>query len=730
MNIFYLSTIATVINISIITIILLLKGPRKAINRIFLGVTISGVIWGVGGIIFSRAPQPAYELALFGWQLSYIGVILSPVFYTHFIQRYLNIKTNNYFRLIYLSAFIFIFLNLFDNSRYFLGDIRFVYNQFYWHDWIANKNIIYIIFYIFFYWVLLGYSLILLMMHYRHATGVQRNQMRYFMLGSIIGWIGGEGCFLTDFRIDVYPFFNLFLALYPILIAYGMIKYRLMDIKVAITRAGIFIAVYTFVLGFPFAIGSWLQPWLSVMWGANWWFVPMGVMAVLATVGPFVYIYIDHQAEERLLKEQRRYQNTLKQASMGMTRIRNLKKLLKLIVYTITRSVRINYACMYLLDMENQHFNMEAIRDKGRLNLPQIQANTALIRWLIAQKEPLVGEEIKRQLQDKPTADLEELKNQMEMLSAAVIIPSLVEDRLLGFVVLGEKRSGDIYSEDDLQVFTVLANQAALAIENARFFENAKEMQDQISQAEKMATIGTMADGLSHQINNRFHALSLIAGDTLDTLKITDTASYAQEQKDLFAQVQHGLERIMVNVSQGGEIVQGMLKYTRKGEEGFVAVPLDKVLDSTLDMVQYKIKLSEIDIVRDYPHSTPPAYGNLTQLQEVFFNLIDNAYDAMVERRDTLKEEGYRGRIRIYAEPSDDNMLRITIEDNGMGVKVVDFRKMFTPFFTTKTSSRKGTGLGLYVIKKIVADNHRGKISVESAYKQGTKFTLQLPIAR
>ena len=196
----------------------------------------------------------------------------------------------------------------------------------------------------------------------------------------------------------------------------------------------------------------------------------------------------------------------------------------------------------------------------------------------------------------------------------------------------------------------------------------------------------------------------------------------------MLSQIKHALERIQSNVLQGSEIVKGMLKYTRKGEEGFQAVRLDDIINSTLEMVQYKIKLSEIDIIRDYPKDTPALNGNLTQLQEVFFNLIDNAYDAIVERREGLKEQGYRGKIRIRAETPDSGYLKIKVEDNGLGAKEQELKKMFTPFFTTKISSRKGTGLGLYVIKKIITANHYGKINFESAYKQGTKFILELPL--
>ena len=316
----------------------------------------------------------------------------------------------------------------------------------------------------------------------------------------------------------------------------------------------------------------------------------------------------------------------------------------------------------------------------------------------------------------------------MRLLTASVVIPSFLKDKFMGFFVLGDKISGQIYTQDDLNVFQVLASQAALAIENAQFYEEAKDMQEQIAQAEKMATIGTMADGLSHQINNRFYALSLIAGDTIDTIKTMDTSKCTPEVKDMIEQVNHALERIKSNVAQGGQVVSGLLKYSRKGEGGFEALDLNTILDNTLEMVQFKVKLSEVDIIRNFPNGTPKIKGNLTQLEEAFFNFIDNAYDAIVERKLFLKEAGYRGKITVSARPKN-NSLEIVIEDNGMGIKHDNREKVFTPFFTTKTSARKGTGLGLYVIRRIISDMHKGKISFESEYKVGTRFILELPLA-
>ena len=105
------------------------------------------------------------------------------------------------------------------------------------------------------------------------------------------------------------------------------------------------------------------------------------------------------------------------------------------------------------------------------------------------------------------------------------------------------------------------------------------------------------------------------------------------------AELDRAFVRVQENVIQGGEIVQGLLKYTRKGEAGFTAVDVDAVFKAALEMVQFKIKMHELKIIRDYDVATiPKIKGNFTQLQEVFFNLIDNGYDAMMQRKNEAKE--------------------------------------------------------------------------------------------
>lgn len=657
-------------------------------------------------------------------KIGYTGIIFIPFTFYHFVISFLGLqREKRRIILFYIIGFVFL-LSVWWGRNFVSG-----YYDYFW-GYYPKAGILHP-FYLFFlsFCAIRGLIFLLRSMHKDNLPASLYNQLKYSFLGFAIYSLSCVD-FITNYGIEIYPLGFIPVIISLTIFAYTILRYRLMDISVALTRTSIFIAVYALVLGLPFAAAFGFRPWLISILGADWWWMaPLILMGGLATVGPFIYIYIGHKAEEKLLREQRRYQRTLKQASEGMTRIRDLNRLLSLIAHIVTKTVKISYAGIYLYNQERDEYVLQVSRDKGRVPIPRLPSDNPLAEWLKVKSDPLVYEEVKRLADDVGGQRYKELDENMRMLGAAVIIPSFLEAKSMGFFVLGEKLSGKIYTPEDLSVFQVLASQAALAIENAQFYEETKQMQEQIAQAEKMATVGTMADGLSHQINNRFYALALIAGDTIDTIKMADTTACTPEIKDMISDINRALQRIQSNVIQGGQVVKGILKYTRKGEENFEALTLDQVLDGTIEMVQYKIKISEIDLIRNYPKDTPKISGNGVQLQEAFFNFIDNAYDAIVERRTTLEEDGYRGKITVSARPRD-GILEVIVSDNGMGVKDDNIKKVFTPFFTTKISARKGTGLGLYVIRRIITDTHKGKIMFESKFKEGTRFILELPIAK
>ncbi|MDE2008769.1 MAG: GAF domain-containing protein [Candidatus Omnitrophica bacterium] len=658
------------------------------------------------------------ELAKNIARIGHIGIVLIPATYLHYFTAFVD--SRNFWRLTKKAYFVSLFFIILLPTNLLINGV----NHFYW-GYYPKAGILHPLFLLYLF-TLMGMCFFQLLQKgfLIRWQGVLGSQLTFLLIAFFVYCLASTD-FFVNYGFSFYPLGVVAILISLTISAYAIVRYRLMDIRVAISNTAIFIAVYSFVLGIPVWIGF-------KFLGKGAWLLPIGLMALFATLGPFIYLYVQKQAEDKLLQEQRRYQATLRQASAGMGKIKDLKKLLNMIVYVLTHAIQIEHASIYIHDKEKKQYFLGAIKRKSghKQFLDKISENSSLIRYLLDDKNLVIYEEFKQKSQDFKGLTLGQVEEDISSLDGELIAPIFIEGSIIAIIVMGKKESGKIYTQDDISVFGILANQTALAIENAKFYEDMKLTQEQLFKAEKMATIGTMADGLSHQINNRFHALGFIAGDALDTIHLNQKEALSSEKsKEVMAELERALVRVQENVTQGGEIVQGLLKYTRKGETGFAAVDVDAVFKAALEMTQFKIKTQQLKIIREYDVATiPKIKANFTQVQEVFFNLIDNGYDAMMQRKDERREPDYQPTliVRVFKE---DGYVEIIFEDNGVGVKDEDMSKMFTPFFTTKLSSKKGTGLGLYVIRKIIEENHGGRVEMVSKYMHGTQMKLRLPIA-
>jgi len=704
---------------SVVLVLILFIYGKLRLHKIFALFNFAVAWWGIGAFFIGRSTNANLTLSLF--KIAHLGIIFIAVFFYHFSCILVGINRKRMIIFAYIQGFLFSFLTFYNFGIPFISSVQRIKDSFFY---LKLDGFLYPIFLLI--WAfLVSWALIETFLKFRIETNkIKKSQLLFILFWFCVGFTGGLSNFLPVFYSNIIPLGNFTIPIYCAVTTYAILKYRVLDIKIAVTRAGVFFIVYAFVLGIPVWLGFKLL-------GKGVWLLPVTFMGILATAGPFIYLYFQKRAEDRLLQEQRRYQATLRQASAGMGKIKDLKKLLHMIVYVLTHAIQIEHAIVYIYDEGQKKYVLGASKRKsGHIQFVEtIEENSPLVKYFLEYKGPLIFEEIKQKAQDFNDSQLIKIEKIITSLNGELLVPIFIDQSLIAIIIMGKKESGKFYSEDDLAVFSILANQTALAIENAKFYEDMKFTHEQLFQAEKMATIGTMADGLSHQINNRFHALGFIAGDALDTIRMNQNKMTPEKMKEVMGELDRAFVRVQENVVQGGEIVQGLLKYTRKGEAGLTAIDADAVLKAALEMLQFKIKVENLKIIRDYDIAViPKVKGNFTQLQEVFFNLIDNGYDAMMQRKNEQKEPDYQPTliVRIFKK---DDYAQIIFEDNGIGVKDEDMRKLFTPFFTTKLSSKKGTGLGLYVIKKIVEDNHNGDVEMVSKYMQGTQMKLRLPIA-
>jgi two-component system, NtrC family, sensor kinase len=234
------------------------------------------------------------------------------------------------------------------------------------------------------------------------------------------------------------------------------------------------------------------------------------------------------------------------------------------------------------------------------------------------------------------------------------------------------------------------------------------ELEGQLSQADKLSSIGLLAAGVAHEVNTPLAVIS----------------SYTQMlAKQLQGDPQKSglLDKITKQTFRASEIVNNLLNFSRTSGTEFADVDVNKVIMDTLALLEHQFKTSRIEVHSDLTSGISAIHGNPGRLQQVFLNLFLNAKDAMP------------GGGRLNVSTSNGEAVSVRVSDTGSGIAPEHIQRIYDPFFTTKATPKdgqsRGTGLGLSVTYGIIQE-HAGKIRVESNPGAGTTFALDFPLSR
>ncbi|MBI2495236.1 MAG: GAF domain-containing protein, partial [Candidatus Omnitrophica bacterium] len=671
------------------------------VSRLWAVFCLTVSLWGFGALLIglSRDPQDA----LIWWRAVHVGIILIPALFYHFVVRFVGLRRPKTLTFVYVVSGAFLLANA---TPLFIAEVRQVFGQFYYD---SPPGPLYVPFALFF----LGMAFVShreLWRSLRRTTDrTQRLLIRWFSVGTIIGFAGGSTCFLPVFGVDVYPYGNFAVLLFPIIMTYAFLRYRLMDVNVAVARGATFLVTYAVVVGVPFVVGhSYQALWQSVL-GEWWWVAPVVLMGLLASASPVLFLSVVRRLERKLWQAQRRYHHTLISASSGMTRIKEVQRLCRLITYMVNRTVGLTNSCLFLYEPKEHRYVRRAVRYQSLVPIEQVVDETdPLIQLLQAEKDLMVLEELEGQLQsrrsDERTKKAAWVYSWMRKLEARLIVPSFSNDRLLAFLVLGAKRFGELYTADDIALFSALANQAALAIENALFFEELRATEAYMIQSEKLASLGQLASGMAHEIHN---PLTIISGEA---------QLYLERFKGQDPKVDEVLRSIIEECQRAADITRRILRFAKPSPADLAPVNLKTTIEETLALGGYQVRMDRFNCTVSVPDDLPKVRGSQNQLQEVLLNLILNACQAMGENG---------GALTISASAHNSEVI-LTVKDTGPGIPAKALTKVFDPFYTTKPT---GTGLGLFVSQRII-QAHGGTIQLESAEGKGTCFTIRLPVWR
>jgi PAS domain S-box-containing protein len=259
-----------------------------------------------------------------------------------------------------------------------------------------------------------------------------------------------------------------------------------------------------------------------------------------------------------------------------------------------------------------------------------------------------------------------------------------------------------------LQIFSypILDEKGSLlsVIEYMKDITEEQRLQEQLIQSEKLAGIGILASGVAHEINNPLSGIIGMAELALEEEDISKNRSYLMD-------IMNCAERI-------AEIVRGLKSYSRAAKkEDLGPVDLNEVLEESLKMVRLAIKTTSVEVIKKF-QPIEKVQANMGEIQQVFTNLITNAFQAM---------DGNGGKLVLSTRSLKDSV-EAKVSDSGNGIPQKYINQIFDPFFTTKNPG-EGTGLGLNIVYRIVT-KYEGTIDVESKDQVGTIFTIKFPIRR
>jgi signal transduction histidine kinase len=473
---------------------------------------------------------------------------------------------------------------------------------------------------------------------------------------------------------------------------------------VAVKKSAVYLLVWGVLTSALVAAESYAD-WDNV--NPLWVILPLGfVMTML--VSP-VGQRLEESIERVMFSRRRGCYETLLDLSKRMGAILDFGRLMETLVHGLVRGVPLTHCVLMIYDVQRSAFAVyredTSVGERGAV--APIRIDSRIVQWLNQTGRVLVKEEAK--LNPEIAAYFEATESELEAINAALIVPLKIEGRLTGILLVGEKLSGDIFDDQELEVLAVLANQVAISLENARLYEELSETNAELMQASRLKS--QFLASMSHELRT---PLNSIIGFSKVLLNRFD-GELTERQETYIRSVHNSGAHLL-------QLINGILDFSRieagKLEMVSEEVDLHELIDECIESSMPLARGKQMKVEKNVPLELPPLSGDRTKIKQILLNLLSNA----------IKFTG-QGRVLVSVAPEPD-AIRVSVADTGIGIREDDLARLFEPFQQLDNPvvrSAGGTGLGLAISKKFV-ELHGGRIWAESRENQGSTFHFTIPL--
>jgi signal transduction histidine kinase len=704
MNFFGLSGVLTFLTSLPLGLFFLLGTQRKKLHISWGLFAIAVSIWGLGGFFISRELDP--ERSLLYWRLTHIGIILIPVLFFDFIQIFLDYKSLVNKAIVYTIGCLLWCINILDIlgvTNSFITDVRFVFGQFYYDSPASPLYTFFVLFFL----LMIVICHVQLTLRYKQSTGIMKKRIEYFFLATAIGFSGGSFSYMPVFGLDIYPYLNMTVALYPVIMTIGILQYQLFDIRIIIKRT----IVYSGLLLFTLLTYSAIVFAFARLFNRENVFEVQSLLtnliaASLIAIGfEPLRKWLVNITDKYLFVGEYNAQEVIAELAQQLNNVLDLDEALQSTMNIITKALRTNRCATFILASDKEEGPIiKRVKSVGYGNGAQIllKGKTELVNFFNhPESVHIVTEELEIR-DDNSQPEFNKLITELKGIEAAVALPIRINDKLIGILVVGPKLSGDSYSRDDLQFLDIASKQTASAIQKSRFYEDDQLKSEFVSIA-------------SHELLTPTAAIEGYLSMILDE-KMAKVDPKAEEYLKKVQSAAHRLAELVKDLLSVSRIEGGRIVINKQ------PIELDPIIKQTIDEI--KVRADEAKIGLSYLAPTEPlpkVLADPERVTQIIINLISNS----------IKYNKPDGKIEVSVS-ADNKFVTVNVADTGIGIAPEHIGHLFEKFYRVHDDSaaaeKVGTGLGLYITKSII-ELQGGKINVKSEVGKGSTFSFTLPVA-
>ena len=673
--------------------------------RIFSLFYICVFVWLTSYATGSSSNNKNSALLLF--QLGYSGVIYIPVVAFHFIDIFLENKSKRWRSFVFFTYLVgtgFLFLLWF--TKLLVAGLHLYGWGFY-----PKAGPVHPVFLSFFV-TLFSLANVRLLLAYlkakREKLTIEAKRILYVFIAFLAGSFAGVD-FLPNYGISIFPLGVIFMIPIVAIFGYTIVAFRFLDIEVIIKRTAVFAGMalgMMAMIAVPMVVA---QTWLGRLGMIPPVFLNLiGVVLIMLSYER-MKTWLVNATDRFLFQKKYDYRLLLKKFTDEVMVMVDLKQLVHMTVSTLSDTIKLDQCTLLLLDKDKRTYGVVASRSNGQQ--VTLEEHEPFIMFLRETHEPIGQDGVLGSVRFP-----EAVTGRMKELHARLCLPLNLHDDLIGVLCLGKKKSDEEFTLDDLAILLPLARTLAIAVSNAQLFEELAKTQAEAAQKEKLAVIGTLSAGINHEICNPLGIVKAQCEAFL--LDQEDGILVGKSSPELLTRISNIMRVALKQIDRATAITQKLSNFAKPIKEPTSQpVFVEQEVDEVLLLVGHDLEMGKITVKKEIEPGLPFILADRRQLQEVLFNLVRNAGQAITPPGAiTVRGRQQSGRVRIE------------IEDTGSGIAPDKLGKIYDPFYTTKEPG-KGTGLGLFIVRQIVERN-KGRISVESTVGKGTTFFLDFPAAK